>query len=135
MAASASAPDRYSFASLDEKLELPDLIAVQRTSFEWLLAEAEIEVDGDSARARCYVHAQHTKAGTPGGDNYTIGGIYVDAIVRTEAGWRTKGRQACRQLRQARRRTRQADRWKTFWWQARWWKTWRRQACMGWAAS
>ena len=39
MVASASSADRYSFASLDEVLELPDLIAVQRKSFEWLLAE------------------------------------------------------------------------------------------------
>jgi DNA-directed RNA polymerase beta subunit len=39
LAARASSADRYSFASLDEVLELPDLIAVQRKSFEWLLAE------------------------------------------------------------------------------------------------
>ncbi|MDQ3642886.1 MAG: DNA-directed RNA polymerase subunit beta, partial [Actinomycetota bacterium] len=30
--------DRYSFANLDETLDLPDLISIQRTSFEWLLA-------------------------------------------------------------------------------------------------
>ncbi len=29
--------DRYSFANLDEALPLPDLIAIQRTSFEWFL--------------------------------------------------------------------------------------------------
>jgi DNA-directed RNA polymerase subunit beta len=29
--------DRYSFANLDEVLELPDLIAIQRESFEWFL--------------------------------------------------------------------------------------------------
>ena len=39
MAARASSADRYTFATLDETLELPDLIAVQRTSFDWLLAE------------------------------------------------------------------------------------------------
>jgi DNA-directed RNA polymerase subunit beta len=31
--------ERYSFANLSEPLELPDLIAVQRSSFEWLLNE------------------------------------------------------------------------------------------------
>ena len=31
--------DRYSFANLDEALVLPDLIAIQRESFEWFLAE------------------------------------------------------------------------------------------------
>ncbi|MBV9952650.1 MAG: DNA-directed RNA polymerase subunit beta [Acidimicrobiia bacterium] len=29
--------DRYSFANLDEALELPDLIAIQRASFDWFL--------------------------------------------------------------------------------------------------
>jgi DNA-directed RNA polymerase subunit beta len=29
--------DRYSFANLDEVLELPDLIAIQRASFDWFL--------------------------------------------------------------------------------------------------
>ncbi len=32
-----SSTDRYSFANLDEVLPLPDLIAVQRDSFKWLL--------------------------------------------------------------------------------------------------
>ncbi len=31
--------DRYSFGNLEEVLELPDLIAVQRESFQWLLDE------------------------------------------------------------------------------------------------
>ena len=29
--------DRYSFANLDEALPLPDLIAIQRESFDWFL--------------------------------------------------------------------------------------------------
>jgi len=35
----AHARERYSFASLPETLELPDLIAVQRDSFEWFLRD------------------------------------------------------------------------------------------------
>ncbi len=31
--------DRYSFANLDEVLELPDLIAIQRESFEWFVEQ------------------------------------------------------------------------------------------------
>ncbi len=31
--------DRYSFANLDEVLEIPDLISVQRSSFEWFLSQ------------------------------------------------------------------------------------------------
>jgi DNA-directed RNA polymerase subunit beta len=32
--------DRYSFANLGEALEIPDLIAVQRESFEWFVRQA-----------------------------------------------------------------------------------------------
>ena len=39
MATRATAPVRYSFGNLKEPLELPDLIAVQRESFQWFLDE------------------------------------------------------------------------------------------------
>lgn len=39
MATLSTSRERYSFANLDEPLELPDLIAVQRESFEWFLNE------------------------------------------------------------------------------------------------
>ncbi|HMJ76971.1 MAG TPA: DNA-directed RNA polymerase subunit beta [Iamia sp.] len=39
MSARPTIRDRYSFANLDEVLELPDLIAIQRTSFAWFLAQ------------------------------------------------------------------------------------------------
>ena len=31
--------ERYSFANLEDVLELPDLISIQRSSFEWFLKE------------------------------------------------------------------------------------------------
>ena len=37
MSARPTVRDRYSFANLDEVLDLPDLIAIQRESFEWFL--------------------------------------------------------------------------------------------------
>ncbi|MFQ5557038.1 MAG: DNA-directed RNA polymerase subunit beta, partial [Acidimicrobiales bacterium] len=37
MTARAASRDRYSFGNLEEVLELPDLIAIQRKSFSWLL--------------------------------------------------------------------------------------------------
>ena len=39
--------DRYSFANLDDVLELPDLIAVQRESFEWFLHRGLAEAFSD----------------------------------------------------------------------------------------
>jgi len=46
----SSAPvvrDRYSFANLDEVLELPDLIAIQRDSFDWFLNRGLAEAFAD----------------------------------------------------------------------------------------
>ncbi|MCU1388912.1 MAG: rpoB, partial [Ilumatobacteraceae bacterium] len=37
MANRPSTRERYSFANLEEPLALPDLIAIQRESFEWFL--------------------------------------------------------------------------------------------------
>lgn len=39
--------DRYSFANLDEALQLPDLIAIQRESFEWFLNQGLAETFRD----------------------------------------------------------------------------------------
>ena len=47
MASRASARERYSFATLPENLQLPDLLAVQRESFEWFLKEGLKEAFDD----------------------------------------------------------------------------------------
>ena len=39
MATASTSRERYSFANLAEPLELPDLISIQRSSFEWFLNE------------------------------------------------------------------------------------------------
>ena len=47
MSSRSVALDRYSFGNIDETLELPDLIAVQRESFVWLLEEGLAETFRD----------------------------------------------------------------------------------------
>ena len=47
MSARSATRDRYSFANLEEALPLPDLIAVQRSSFEWFLHEGLAETFRD----------------------------------------------------------------------------------------
>ena len=47
MASRSVSRERYSFANLTEPLELPDLIAVQRESFEWFLREGLAETFKD----------------------------------------------------------------------------------------
>ena len=45
--ARTSAPERYSFGNLEEVLELPDLIAIQRDSFQWFLDEGLAQIFRD----------------------------------------------------------------------------------------
>ena len=47
MSARQTVRDRYSFANLDEALDLPDLIAIQRASFEWFLQQGLAETFRD----------------------------------------------------------------------------------------
>ncbi len=53
-----------------------------------LVGNHQVRVDGDTATHRCQLQAQHVKRGTSGGDNYIMGGMYDDALVRTGEGWR-----------------------------------------------
>ncbi len=47
MSVRSATRDRYSFANLEEALPLPDLIAIQRSSFEWFLHEGLAETFRD----------------------------------------------------------------------------------------
>ena len=47
MSSGSSARERYSFANLTEPLDLPDLIAIQRASFDWFLHEGLAETFRD----------------------------------------------------------------------------------------
>ena len=45
-------------------------------------------VDGDVARAGCYLHVHQYRESTPGGDHLEMGGRYEDELMRTSDGWR-----------------------------------------------
>jgi hypothetical protein len=47
-----------------------------------------VEVDGDEARSRCYLIAQHIRRAAEGGPHWVVGGMYEDRVVRTPDGWR-----------------------------------------------
>jgi hypothetical protein len=53
-----------------------------------LLGNIDVRVAGDTAHSSSYFHAQHVRAGTPGGDLYVIAGRYEDTLARTRDGWR-----------------------------------------------
>lgn len=58
-----------------------------------LIGNLEIQIEGDTARSRCYLHAQHTKVGMQGGDNLALGGTYRDELVRAGDGWKIRKRE------------------------------------------
>ena len=58
-----------------------------------LVSNQQVEIDGNNARCRCYLHAQHTLHGTEGGDNFIMAGRYLDQLTRTDAGWRISQRE------------------------------------------
>lgn len=53
-----------------------------------LIGNHEIEIDGDAARSRCYVRAQHVRRGCEGGHLFEVAGYYRDELTRTAEGWR-----------------------------------------------
>jgi hypothetical protein len=56
-------------------------------SSQHVITNHQVAIAGDTADARCHVVAQHTRAAAPGGANFTIGGTYRAALVRTADGW------------------------------------------------
>lgn len=53
-----------------------------------LIGNVSATVDGDEARSSCYLHAQHVRPGTEGGEQFIFAGRYLDRLVRTPEGWR-----------------------------------------------
>lgn len=53
-----------------------------------LIGNHQVRVDGDTATCRCQLQSQHVRRGTEGGDNFIIGGYYLDTFARTPDGWR-----------------------------------------------
>jgi hypothetical protein len=53
-----------------------------------LVGNHQVVIEGDAATCRCQLQSQHVKHGTEGGDNFVIGGVYEDRLIRTESGWR-----------------------------------------------
>ena len=51
--------DRYSFANLDEALPLPDLIAIQRESFEWFLDQGLADTFRDISPIKDFTETLH----------------------------------------------------------------------------
>mgnify|MGYP003334198383 CR=1 FL=1 len=53
--ASSTTRERYSFGNLEEPLELPDLLAIQRESFKWFLEEGLANTFRDISAVKVYI--------------------------------------------------------------------------------
>lgn len=60
------------------------------SSTQHVITNHRIDLRGDEADVRCHVVAQHTRAGVPGGENYTIGGSYRVSAARVGDAWRIR---------------------------------------------
>jgi SnoaL-like domain len=59
-----------------------------------LLGQTVIDVNGDRASSRTYVHAQHQGVDDLGGPIFDTAGAYVDEWERRPEGWRITSRRA-----------------------------------------
>ncbi len=68
-------------------------VAACRALFEGLDASQHqmsnplVEIDGDEARCRMYVQAEHFLLNDQGDDSFSLGGYYDDRLVLTPEGW------------------------------------------------
>jgi SnoaL-like domain len=90
--ASADFLDHGIMNGIDEIIGLVSGVLTGLDVSQHLITNPLAEVDGDSATAKCYLHAQHVFAGAPGGDQFIVAGTYEDELTRTATGWRISKR-------------------------------------------
>ncbi|MEM7094544.1 MAG: nuclear transport factor 2 family protein [Actinomycetota bacterium] len=87
-------PDAVTDLGLDGQNGIDEIIGRVSSALSYFdisqhqVATHQIQIEGDTASGRCYLHAQHVKKDSPGGDNLMIGARYEDDYVRTADGWR-----------------------------------------------
>ncbi len=70
---------------------IKDTCAAALTSLDdsqHIVSTHQVAIDGDTATARCYLHAQHIVRDAHRGPHYVVAGRYEDQCVRTADGWR-----------------------------------------------
>ena len=77
---------------MDAIIERVSTALTRLDASQHLVGSHYVELDGDQATHKCYLHAQHVLRGTEGGDLFVVAGVYADQAVRTADGWRIKHR-------------------------------------------
>lgn len=52
-----------------------------------VMSNPVVDVDGDTARCRMYMKAEHFLQNNSGSHDFAIGGYYDDRLIRGDAGW------------------------------------------------
>jgi len=68
--------------------DLISSVLTQCSVTQHLLGNINIEVEGDTASASCYLSALHVGLGDYAAETMTVWGEYKDKLVRTSEGWR-----------------------------------------------
>ena len=55
-----------------------------------MITNIQIALDGDHARVRAVMRAEHWLSGLRGSSRYTMFGVYENGLVRTPSGWRIR---------------------------------------------
>ncbi len=75
-------------------MKADDWVAGCRTLFTGLdatqhsMSNPLVDMEGDHARCRMYMQAEHFLKNDQGSDGFVLGGYYDDRLVRTEEGWK-----------------------------------------------
>lgn len=89
--------DFTSFGVAEPRVDKATIIAMFRSAFalpadrlatQQLIGNVVVEVTGDTATSRSYLHGHHRLPGHPGGDEVDLRARYDDHLVRTPTGWR-----------------------------------------------
>ena len=78
---------------LAEVQALVSRVLDQCAETQHILSNYCIDIDGDTARARCYLQALHVGKGDFSGKTMTVWGEYIDELKRLSGSWRIHKRQ------------------------------------------
>lgn len=76
------------YVGLDAIKERVSSVLLRLRASQHMVSTHQVVVDGDRARCRCYLHAQHVRDLDGVEAQLVVGGRYDDELVRTPAGWR-----------------------------------------------
>lgn len=76
------------YVGLDAIKERVSSVLLRLRASQHMVSTHQVVVDGDRARCRCYLHAQHVRDVDGVEAQLVVGGRYDDELVRTPAGWR-----------------------------------------------